>query len=78
MGWGEMESVSEASSKDLTTLEFVQEHLQQLTSFLLSFVLIALFWVMHHGLYAGVERVTRRLVTLNLAWLAAIVWRTPK
>lgn len=69
-----MESVSEASKEHLTTAEFIGEHVNQLISFGLSFALIATFWVLHHRLYDGVERITQALLLMNLVWLAAIVW----
>lgn len=39
-----------------------------------SFVVIALFWIEHHRMYARVHRVTVDLLWLNVAWLATIVW----
>jgi uncharacterized membrane protein len=45
-----------------------------LVSFLISFVVIAMFWVNHHRMYAAVRRVSTRLLWLNIAWLLTIVW----
>lgn len=69
-----VESVSEAASEHLTTPEFFDRHAGQLMSFLLSFVLIANFWLGHHRQYDEVTRVTRPLLWANVAWMATIVW----
>lgn len=69
-----MESVSEAATQELNTLEFLDEHSGQLMSFALSFVLIANFWIGHHRLYHAVDVVTRPLLWINVAWMATIVW----
>lgn len=54
--------------------EFLDDHSFELFSFALSFVVIALFWRLHHSMYDGVERCTPGLVTANLVWLATIVF----
>jgi len=69
-----MESVSEAASDKLSTLEFIDEHSGQLLSFVLSFVLIANSWIGHHRQYNEVVVVTRPLLWINVAWMATIVW----
>lgn len=69
-----MESVSEAASDNLTTGEFLDAHNGQLTSFVLSFVLIANSWIGHHRQYNDVEVITRPLLWINVAWMATIVW----
>nr|WP_277348468.1 TMEM175 family protein [Planctomonas sp. JC2975] len=45
-----------------------------LVSFLISFAVIAMFWINHHRMFAGVRRVTTPLLWLNMAWLLTIVW----
>ena len=45
-----------------------------LLAFLISFALIATFWLNHHRMYAGVRRVSTALLWLNVAWLLTIVW----
>ena len=45
-----------------------------LTSFLISFVVIGMFWMGHHRTFARVRRVTTGLLWLSLAWLVTIVW----
>lgn len=69
-----LESVAEASSDRMTTAEFLGEHSGQLTSFGLSFVLIASFWMEHHRLYARVHGMTGPLLWINVAWMLTIVW----
>ena len=69
-----VESVSEAASEHLTTPEFFERHSGQVMSFLLSFVLIANFWLGHHRQYDEVTRITRPLLWFNVAWMATIVW----
>lgn len=69
-----MESVGEAASARIDTLEFLQEHAGQLFSFALSFLLIANFWMGHHRQYDEVTAMTRPLLWWNIAWLATIVW----
>lgn len=53
---------------------FLDEHSFELFAFALSFVVIALFWRMHHSMYDNVERSTPALVRANLVWLASIVF----
>lgn len=69
-----MESVSEAASGNLSTADFLNEHSDQLLSFGLSFVLIAIFWMGHHRQYRDVEQITPALLWINVAWMATIVW----
>jgi uncharacterized membrane protein len=69
-----MESVSDAASGDLSTVEFLEQHSGQLASFLLSFVLIASSWIAHHRQYNDVTVITRALLWINVAWMATIVW----
>lgn len=69
-----MESVSEAASDKLSTADFLNEHNGQLTSFVLSFVLIANSWIGHHRQYNQVDVITRPLLWINVAWMATIVW----
>lgn len=50
------------------------DHTGLLFGFGVSFVIIALFWIQHHRMYARVHTVTNALLWLNVAWLATIVW----
>ena len=47
-------------------------HIDYLT-FLISFVVIANHWRLHHRLFQYVDRLDARIVTLNLAWLLMLV-----
>ncbi|WP_438354823.1 TMEM175 family protein [Microbacterium sp. CJ88] len=69
-----MEGVTAAADADKGAAAWVQEHQGQLISFVLSFVIIAMFWMNHHRLFAVVERVTTGLLWITMAWLLSIVW----
>lgn len=69
-----LESVSEAAREGTSTGAFLIEHRGQIISFILSFVLIALFWMEHHRQYERVIRVTSPLLFINVAWMLTIVW----
>jgi uncharacterized membrane protein len=69
-----MESVSDAAGADATAWDWFAEHSDQLLSFALSFVIIAMFWINHHRLFGHVERVSGPLLWLTMAWLLSIVW----
>ncbi|MGG5258603.1 TMEM175 family protein [Phycicoccus avicenniae] len=69
-----MESVGDVAESGASAGEWFGEHDQQLVSFVLSFVLIAMFWISHHRLYASVQRVTVPLLCISMAWLLTIVW----
>jgi uncharacterized membrane protein len=44
-----------------------------LLAYFLSFVVIGRFWVVHHRVFAGMQRVDAGLLTLNLAYLSFVV-----
>lgn len=69
-----MESVGDVADADGTTAQWFAEHQGQLTSFIVSFAIIAMFWLTHHRLFAGVERVNSTLLWISMAWLLTIVW----
>jgi uncharacterized membrane protein len=69
-----MESVSEVASAGDDTLHWLGEHDQQLVSFGVSFVIIAMFWMIHHRLFVLVDGVTTPLMWILVGWLATIVW----
>jgi uncharacterized membrane protein len=69
-----LESVSDAAGSGLSTAEFLEEASNQLLSFVLSFVIITLFWVRHHGLFEHIARYNGPLLWLNVGWLLTIVW----
>lgn len=46
----------------------------KLLAFAVSFAIVATFWLMHHRLYARVEKVTTPLLVMNIGWMLLIVW----
>ncbi|MBK0331319.1 DUF1211 domain-containing protein [Brachybacterium sp. MASK1Z-5] len=69
-----MESVAEAAGKELSASEWLGEHWSQIISFVLSFFIIALFWIRHHQLFADVEAVSNTLLWITVLWMLTIVW----
>lgn len=51
----------------------ISEHRQEIFTFLLSFVVIANFWLGHHRLFEHVRAYTPAMMRLNLLWLLTIV-----
>ncbi|MVM31966.1 DUF1211 domain-containing protein [Spirosoma sp. HMF4905] len=43
--------------------------LPQFAAFLLSFILVALFWIIHNQIFRYIKRVDERLVWINISWL---------
>ncbi|WP_036284903.1 TMEM175 family protein [Microbacterium luticocti] len=68
-----MESVGDADPA-AGTITWLAEHQWQLISFVLSFAVIASFWVNQHHLFAQVHRVSGGLLWVCIAWLLSIVW----
>jgi len=67
-----MDSVS--SAEQPTAGAWIVAEWPNLLTFLLSFVLIAEFWLSHHRIFARVERVDERLIWLTVLWMLTIVW----
>jgi uncharacterized membrane protein len=67
-----LESVREMPEQ--TAEKWLAEHDGQIISFLISFVVVAMFWIGHHRMFARVERVTVPLLWLLVLWMATIVW----
>jgi uncharacterized membrane protein len=59
---------------DTSAAVFLGDHLSQLFSFALSFVVIARLWVANHRIFEHVELATRALMWLNLAWAFTVVF----
>jgi uncharacterized membrane protein len=59
---------------DATLAELVGDNQTALFAFALSFVVIANFWMIHHGMFRSLRRQSTRLMQLNILWLAAIVF----
>ena len=47
---------------------------QQFAAFVLSFVVVGRFWLIHHSVFNGVREMTGTLFWLNLVWLIGIVF----
>ncbi|UOQ87656.1 TMEM175 family protein [Agromyces endophyticus] len=69
-----MESVTELGGEGGSVVGWFGEHGEQLMSFVLSFVLIATFWLTNHRVFAQLERTTGALLWLSVAWMFTIVW----
>ncbi|MCD4853196.1 DUF1211 domain-containing protein [Arthrobacter sp. AK01] len=68
-----MDSVGELADHDGTTAQWLAEEQYALLGFVLSFVLIAVFWVHHHRLFHKVRRIDSGLLWLTVAWMFTIV-----
>lgn len=66
--------VKESKAEDFTAVEVVTRHKPEISTFLLSFVVIANFWLGHHRMFEHVRAYTTGLTRLNLLWLLAIVF----
>ena len=69
-----LDSVGEAASEKLTTWEWLQADAAPILVFVLSFVIIANFWMTHHRVFSRVERVDEGLIWITMAWALTIVW----
>ncbi len=69
-----LESISEASAHEVSVVTWAGEHLGQISTFALSFLLIATFWTNHHAILEPVARLTQGLLWLDVAWMFMIVW----
>ena len=54
--------------------QFLADNAEQLFLFVLSFVVIANFWLIHHRLYRAIDGYTIPLVWANFLWLLTIVF----
>jgi uncharacterized membrane protein len=70
-----LESVADLARHDGELADtWLGEHYSQIVSFLLSFAVIAMFWIGHHRMFARVERVSVPLLWLLVGWMVTIVW----
>ncbi|WP_434969562.1 TMEM175 family protein [Microbacterium sp. bgisy207] len=67
-----MDSVTDAD--ETSTAAWLAQEWPSLLTFMLSFVLIANFWLTHHRMFARVERVDQGLLWLTILWMFTIVW----
>ncbi|WP_234434361.1 TMEM175 family protein [Streptomyces sp. NRRL F-5126] len=65
--------VPEAVSAHETGSEVITDHWSQIWSFLLSFLVVARFWMAHHRTFSMVGALNGRLVVWNMIWLLSIV-----
>jgi uncharacterized membrane protein len=54
--------------------DLLRDDASRLLAFILSFLVIARFWLVHHRLFESVEAYTVLLLWANLLWLLSIVW----
>lgn len=54
-------------------VDLITENWTQILSFLLSFVVIARFWLSHHRMFQHVRAYTPALILVNIAWMFTIV-----
>lgn len=69
-----MDSVGEVAAKGGGAQAWINENFGQLFSFVISFTIIAMFWIIHHRLFTRVEHVSSGLAWITMAWLLSIVW----
>lgn len=69
-----LDTISDASSNGDTTGDWLAGNADSILVFVLSFVIIANFWMSHHRLFGRVEHVTDGLVWITIAWMLTIVW----
>lgn len=67
-------TIGDASSAGDSTWDWLTANLDSILLFVLSFALIANFWISHHRLFALVERVTDTLLWITVAWMLTIAW----
>lgn len=65
-----VDRVADSDAPDVSA--FLSDNLAALGAFALSFVLIARFWMVHHGIFEFVAAYSPRLRTLSLAWAFTI------
>lgn len=70
-----MEAVAEVVSnhEDVTFGPWIAERTDSVIGFLMSFVLVAAYWTIHHGAMRDVRRFEGRMLTANFLWILAIV-----
>ncbi|MFG1910106.1 TMEM175 family protein [Kribbella sp. NPDC048928] len=69
-----VELVPDVAAEGGSAHSVISEHWQQISTFLLSFVVIANFWLGHHRLFEHVRAYTSAMLRLNLLWLLVIVF----
>jgi TMEM175 potassium channel family protein len=67
------DAVPEAVAQHLDPTELISDNQGKIYSFLLSFVVIARLWMVHHQVFGEVKAYNMPLVAANFGWLLAIV-----
>jgi len=62
------------SMPDAPVTDLLGDAGRQFGAFVLSFVVIGRFWLVHHDVFSGVREMTAPLFWLNLVWLIGIVF----
>jgi uncharacterized membrane protein len=65
--------VTESKAAGDDAVHVITDHQAQIYSFLLSFVVIARFWLAHHRVFEHVRAYNTRLIQLNMLWLLTVV-----
>lgn len=68
------EIAGEIDDDTTSALQILQDHRWQLFTFLLSFVVIARFWVTHHAIFEQVDGYNSRIVWLSFGWMLTIAF----
>lgn len=69
-----LDTISDSSSNGESTGDWLAGNAEAILLFVLSFVIIANFWMSHHRLFDRVELVSDGLLWISIAWMLTIVW----
>jgi uncharacterized membrane protein len=69
-----VDAVTDATKGELSARDFFTDNGDRLLAFVISFAVIASFWVIHHGMFEEVKAYSSALMWVNLLWLATIVF----
>ncbi|WP_433893730.1 TMEM175 family protein [Streptomyces sp. CA-111067] len=65
--------VPEGAAAHDSARKVITDHWRQIWSFLLSFVVVARFWLSHHRTFSVVGSLNGRLMTWSMGWLLSVV-----
>jgi uncharacterized membrane protein len=68
-----VDAVTESVAQGASSVEVITGHQPEIFSFLLSFVVIARLWMVHHRMFEQVTEATRTIMLVNMAWVLTIV-----
>ena len=68
-----VDAVSESVAEHHTSVQVITENQPKIYTFLLSFAVIAQYWLTHHRMFENVKAYNRPLTAVNLLWLLTIV-----